>query len=142
MLALCETGRRVLNRNHPTTGSPNGNISDAIYLLLRYLSEKTRFREASIISGRCKHDKENPGIAMAMNLLGTRVVRGQDWEWGNQDGGEGFVGTVAQVEKDKKSPATAQLVYVQWDCGGKHDYRAGKQGKHDLRVFCLTNGGE
>nr|XP_058964207.1 E3 ubiquitin-protein ligase MIB2-like isoform X3 [Pocillopora verrucosa] len=77
---------------------------------------------------------------MATNLLGTRVVRGQDWTWGNQDGGEGSVGTVVQVGKDKKSPVTAQLVYVQWDCGGKHDYRAGIERKHDLRVFSLTNG--
>ncbi|RMX49458.1 hypothetical protein pdam_00013362 [Pocillopora damicornis] len=75
-------------------------------------------------------------------ITGTRVVRGQDWKWGNQDGGEGFVGTVVQVGKDKKSPVTEQLVYVQWDCGGKYDYRAGIEGKHDLRVFCLTNGGE
>ena len=44
---------------------------------------------------------------MATNLLGTRVVRGQDWTWGNQDGGEGSVGTVVQVGKDKKSPVTA-----------------------------------
>ena len=25
---------------------------------------------------------------------GCRVVRGPDWKWGNQDGGEGHVGTV------------------------------------------------
>ncbi|XP_066023099.1 E3 ubiquitin-protein ligase MIB2-like isoform X3 [Pocillopora verrucosa] len=77
---------------------------------------------------------------MTINLLGTRVVRGQDWEWGNQDGGEGFVGTVVQVGRDKKSPATEQLVYVQWDCGGKHNYRAGIEKKHDLRIFSFTNG--
>nr|XP_058964216.1 E3 ubiquitin-protein ligase MIB2-like isoform X3 [Pocillopora verrucosa] len=77
---------------------------------------------------------------MTINLLGTRVVRGQDWEWGNQDGGEGFVGTVVQVGRDKKSPVTEQLVYVQWDCGGKHNYRAGIEKKHDLRIFSFTNG--
>ena len=79
---------------------------------------------------------------MTINHLGTRVVRGQDWTWGNQDGGEGFVGTVVQVGRDKKSPVTEQLVYVQWDCGGKHNYRAGIEKKHDLRVFSFTNGGE
>ena len=101
-----------------------------------------RSRDGSIRSSRYKRDKENPGTTMTINLLGTRVVRGQDWKWGNQDGGEGSAGTVVQVGKDKKSPVTAQLVYVQWDCGGKHDYRAGIEGKHDLRVFSLTNGGE
>ena len=106
------------------------------------IQEKTRSREASIRSCQYKRDKENPGITMTINLLGTRVVRGQDWEWGNQDGGEGFVGTVVQVGRDKKSPVTEQLVYVQWDCGGKHNYRAGIEKKHDLRIFSLTNGGE
>ena len=70
-----------------------------------------------------------------MTLLGTRVVRGPDWEWQNQDGGEGHVGTVVQIGKYKKSPTTAQLVWVQWDCGTKGNYRAGFDGKHDLRVF-------
>ena len=79
---------------------------------------------------------------MAVNLLGTRVVRGRDWKWGNQDGGEGFVGTVVEVGHDKKSPFTAQLVWVQWDGGSKANYRAGFEGKHDLRVFSSTNGGE
>ena len=112
------------------------------YICFSVIQEMKRSREGSIRSNRYKRDNENPGITMVINLLGTRVVRGQDWEWGNQDGGEGFVGTVAQVGKDKKSLATAQLVYVQWDCGGKHDYRAGIEKKHDLRVFSLTNGGE
>ena len=28
---------------------------------------------------------------------GLHVVRGPDWEWGDQDGGEGHVGTVVEV---------------------------------------------
>ena len=76
-----------------------------------------------------------------MALLGTRVVRGPDWEWQNQDGGEGHVGTVVQIGKDKKSPTTAQLVWVQWDCGIKANYRAGFHGKHDLRAFDNAIGG-
>ncbi|KAJ7389167.1 E3 ubiquitin-protein ligase mib2 [Desmophyllum pertusum] len=75
-----------------------------------------------------------------MELLGTRVVRGRDWRWGNQDGGEGCVGTVVQIGQDKKSPVVAQLVWIQWDCGTKENYRAGVDGKHDLRVFESTNG--
>ena len=30
--------------------------------------------------------------------VGLRVVRGPDWPWGDQDGGEGHVGTVVEVE--------------------------------------------
>ena len=29
-----------------------------------------------------------------MKIVGLRVVRGPDWKWGDQDGGEGCVGTV------------------------------------------------
>jgi len=28
------------------------------------------------------------------SLVGVRVVRGPDWKWGDQDGGEGNAGTV------------------------------------------------
>ena len=79
---------------------------------------------------------------MAMKLLGTRVVRGRDWKWENQDGGEGCVGTLVQTGQDKKSPFTEQLVSVQWDCGTKANYRAGVDGKYDLRVFDSSNQGE
>ena len=30
--------------------------------------------------------------------IGSRVVRGPDWKWGKQDGGEGHVGTVRNFE--------------------------------------------
>ena len=29
-----------------------------------------------------------------MEGVGARVIRGIDWKWGKQDGGEGHVGTV------------------------------------------------
>lgn len=29
--------------------------------------------------------------------VGLRVVRGPDWKWGNQDDGEGHVGTVVEI---------------------------------------------
>ena len=29
--------------------------------------------------------------------IGVRVVRGPAWSWGDQDGGEGYVGTVLEV---------------------------------------------
>ena len=75
--------------------------------------------------------------------LGMRVVRGPDWEWKNQDGGEGSAGTVVKLgQQDEKSPSRPQLVWVQWDCGTKASYRAGIDGKHDLRVLDNANVGE
>ena len=61
-------------------------------------------------------------------VLGLRVVRGPDWEWGDQDGGEGFVGTVAGLEEDGS-------VIVQWDTGQRCRYRCGQDDKFDLRVL-------
>ncbi len=60
---------------------------------------------------------------------GLRVVRGPDWEWQDQDGGEGNAGTVASVEDSERG------VIVQWDCGARAKYRCGgAAGKYDLRV--------
>ena len=70
-----------------------------------------------------------------------RVVRGPDWEWSNQDGGEGSVGTVVQIGSDTKSAITEPIVLVQWDCGRKATYRAGMDGKYDLRILDTANGG-
>ena len=64
--------------------------------------------------------------------LGIRVVRGPDWEWGDQDGGEGYVGTVAVLEEGGRE------VVVQWDTGQRCRYRCGEQSKYDLRI--LDNG--
>ena len=80
--------------------------------------------------------------------LGVRVVRGPDWpSSSNEDGGEGFVGTV--VEKatgdaaggDVAEAASAlqaeggRLVVVQWDVGTRGSYLCGEQGKYDLRIL-------
>jgi len=73
--------------------------------------------------------------------VGLRVVRGPNWRWGDQDGGEGYVGTVSEVqragrprdgEEDKMSPC---VVTVQWDCGNRCRYRCGIEDKYDLRVI-------
>ena len=68
--------------------------------------------------------------------VGLRVVRGPDWPWGDQDGGEGHVGTVVEVGQDGRS------VVVQWDCGNRCRYRCGEEGKYDLRVFDSAPTGE
>lgn len=64
--------------------------------------------------------------------VGLRVVRGPDWMWGNQDGGEGNVGTVVHLGHDIFEDKT---VLVYWDSGTQANYRAGLYGKFDLRVL-------
>ncbi|XP_061192849.1 uncharacterized protein LOC133201061 [Saccostrea echinata] len=58
---------------------------------------------------------------------GCLVTRGPDWEWGDQDGGEGSVGTVYRVRKTGR-------VHVRWSNGEKCDYRFGQHGKFDIFV--------
>ncbi len=60
--------------------------------------------------------------------VGLRVVRGPDWEWEQQDGGKGFVGTVVQSSEGLGA-------VVQWDSGQRGKYRCGLRGKYDLRVL-------
>jgi E3 ubiquitin-protein ligase mind-bomb len=66
--------------------------------------------------------------------MGLRVVRGPDWEWGDQDGGEGHVGTVVEVGEPPVSHG-GRAVIVLWDCGERCEYRCGLEGKYDLRVL-------
>ena len=63
------------------------------------------------------------------SYLGARVVRGPDWEGGDQDGGEGFVGTIVELEEGN---STAK---VQWDAGLRQSYLCGLEGKYELRIL-------
>jgi len=71
-------------------------------------------------------------------LNGLRVVRGPDWKWGDQDGGEGGVGTVftdITYRYDMMDDLQPGTVFVIWDVNGIMDkYRCGYQGFYDLRV--------
>ncbi len=57
---------------------------------------------------------------------GDTVVRGPDWKWENQDGGEGNKGVVVDLKRKG-------WVIVKWD-KTKHDYRFGAQDAFDLEV--------
>ena len=73
--------------------------------------------------------------------LGFRVVRGPDWEWDNQDGGEGHVGTVVEVGEPSTRDGDTTVV-VQWDiCGERSKCRCGTDGKYDLRVLDIAAAG-
>jgi hypothetical protein len=64
---------------------------------------------------------------------GSRVVRGPDWKWGDQDGGRGGVGTVKNKEKDPfHDPG---WVTVKWDHNDTtQSYRMGKDNCFDLKL--------
>ena len=61
-----------------------------------------------------------------MEGVGARVIRGPDWKWGKQDGGEGHIGTVRNFESPEE-------VVVVWDNGTAANYRCA--GAYDLRIL-------
>ena len=64
--------------------------------------------------------------------VGTRVMRGPDWEWQDQDGGDGKLGKVIESKADRGSD---QWVRVEWDNGYANTYRwGGEDPKFDLTV--------
>jgi hypothetical protein len=59
--------------------------------------------------------------------VGARVVRGPDWKWENQDGGEGAEGVVTG-----RSHRNELEVSVTWDRGHSNLYRTGLRDSYDL----------
>ena len=51
---------------------------------------------------------------------GDEVVRGPDWKWGNQDGGDGTVGEVTEI-CDTSGPRAGQII-VKWTGGVQAKY--------------------
>ena len=67
--------------------------------------------------------------------VGLRVVRGPDWTWGEQDGGEGNVGTVIKPSSSCSSAVQCNTVFIQWDNGVIANYRVSAEGPYDLRLL-------
>ncbi len=61
-----------------------------------------------------------------MEGVGSKVIRGPDWKWGKQDGGEGHVGTLRSFENTDE-------VLVVWDNGTAANYRCASN--FDLRIL-------
>lgn len=78
-------------------------------------------------------DKTNPqGDAVVSGASlepGTRVRRGRDWKWGDQDGGKGHLGTVTAPDRQSRG-----WWWVKWDGGQQNRYRWGVEGAFDLAV--------
>ena len=60
-------------------------------------------------------------------VVGSRVIRGHDWKWENQDGGLGGCGTV-------QGEISEGWLDVRWDHGESNRYRMGAQSSYDLKL--------
>ncbi|QQP57480.1 Uncharacterized protein FKW44_002489, partial [Caligus rogercresseyi] len=87
----------------------------------------------TIFEDMLERSKNVPSPLSGMELArlmknGTRVVRGVDWKWANQDGpppSEGRV--IGELGEDG-------WIRVQWDNGTTNSYRMGKEGRYDLKL--------
>ncbi|VDI05313.1 Hypothetical predicted protein, partial [Mytilus galloprovincialis] len=72
----------------------------------------------------------HPGSTTAAEQIkvGTRVVRGPDWNHKCEDNGEGFLGTIVGISYSDR------CILVIWDTGRGGRYRGGPN-QYDLRVF-------
>ena len=73
-------------------------------------------------------------MSVVLNV-GIRIVRGKDWKWGDQDGGEGHVGTIVEVGCQGTSTYPSGVVIVYWDSGVRANYRSGYDYMDDLLVL-------
>lgn len=64
-------------------------------------------------------------ISVKYPIIGAKVVRGKDWVYGNQDGGEGKTGVIIENLENG-------WVTVLWENGSKDGYRIGDHGMYDL----------
>ena len=69
---------------------------------------------------------------------GARVIRGVDWQWEDQDGGNGRRGKVTEVQ-DWSAASPRSAAYIIWDTGAKNLYRVGFEGQADLKVGSSVN---
>ncbi|CAG01730.1 unnamed protein product, partial [Tetraodon nigroviridis] len=84
---------------------------------------------------RLLRSASRPGPVGGSMEVGMRVVRGLDWKWGNQDDGEGHVGTVVEIGRQGSTTTPDKTVVVQWDSGTRTNYRTGYQGSYDLLLY-------
>ncbi|XP_052862143.1 E3 ubiquitin-protein ligase mind-bomb isoform X2 [Anopheles cruzii] len=103
--------------------------SDKHHLRHRFHRITTPGGEKTQLEPRRKTKK----IAVRGIFPGARVVRGVDWQWEDQDGGNGRRGKVNEIQ-DWSSASPRSAAYVVWDNGAKNLYRVGFEGMADLKV--------
>ena len=73
---------------------------------------------------------------MATVEVGQRVVRSATRTSGDQDGGEGHLGTVVKLKnQDPQEPIPKDWAKIRWDNGNVNNYQVGSSGSYDLALF-------
>ncbi|XP_054644739.1 E3 ubiquitin-protein ligase HERC2 isoform X2 [Dunckerocampus dactyliophorus] len=119
MLALTQSILRLIG---PSTDSSEEDLS-----LSAHGGSATVLEESRKEAAPTPVPASGPELA-AMMKIGTRVMRGVDWKWGDQDGPSPGLGRViGELGEDG-------WIRVQWDTSSTNSYRMGKEGKYDLKL--------
>ncbi|KAG9492301.1 hypothetical protein GDO78_000687 [Eleutherodactylus coqui] len=119
MLALTQTMLRLIG---PSSDNCEEDSSTSLLGASATVLEESRKETAPV-----QIPASGPELA-AMMKIGTRVMRGVDWKWGDQDGPPPGLGRViGELGEDG-------WIRVQWDTGSTNSYRMGKEGKYDLKL--------
>ncbi|XP_039600637.1 E3 ubiquitin-protein ligase HERC2 isoform X1 [Polypterus senegalus] len=119
LLALTQTILRLIG---PSSDSSEEDVGSCVHGTSATVLEESRKEAAP-----APLPASGPELA-AMMKIGTRVMRGVDWKWGDQDGPPPGLGRViGELGEDG-------WIRVQWDTGSTNSYRMGKEGKYDLKL--------
>ncbi|XP_059139921.1 E3 ubiquitin-protein ligase MIB2-like [Physella acuta] len=91
-----------------------------------------------LVPKRC--DSQDNKVEVKGMFLGAKVVRGQDWKWGDQDGESGKQGQVVE-RRHYATDSYRSAVKVLWTAGPDSICRVGHNGKVDLKCVKPTSGG-
>ena len=67
--------------------------------------------------------------------IGSRVVRGPNWKYQDQDKGLGNYGTVIKIGSRDSNLVPENTVQVTWDHGEVSTYRTGLNNEYDLAII-------
>uniref|UniRef100_A0A673CTH4 E3 ubiquitin-protein ligase HERC2 n=1 Tax=Sphaeramia orbicularis TaxID=375764 RepID=A0A673CTH4_9TELE len=119
VLALTQSILRLIG---PSTDSTEEDLS-----LCAHGGSATVLEESRKEAAPAPLPASGPELA-AMMKIGTRVMRGVDWKWGDQDGpAPGLGRVIGELGEDG-------WIRVQWDTSSTNSYRMGKEGKYDLKL--------
>ncbi|XP_031697839.1 putative HERC2-like protein 3 [Anarrhichthys ocellatus] len=119
LLALTQSILRLIG---PSTDSSEEDLS-----LCAHGGSATVLEESRKEAAPTPLPASGPELASMMKI-GTRVMRGVDWKWGDQDGpAPGLGRVIGELGEDG-------WIRVQWDTSSTNSYRMGKEGKYDLKL--------
>lgn len=99
-----------------------------------------RYTTPTSVGVRVPIRKDSVKIQLKGIFVGAKVVRGSDWEWGQQDGGEGSTGRVMEI-RGWDNESCRSVANVSWISGSTNVYRLGHKGNIDLKYVVPTIGG-